>query len=122
MTRCAYCKSKTEFHEGGVPICPECSEARTRRKPPRAAPEIQAALIEHVVDATTRLGAANWEFNEVMSQFRTGLPHSDGVQRIKNASHKLGTARKEMMRAHTRLNEFIERGIVPEDLKQGSGS
>jgi hypothetical protein len=23
-----------------------------------------------------------------------------------------------MMKAHTRLNEFVERGIVPEDLKR----
>ena len=29
---------------------------------------------------------------------------------------------KEMMKAHTRLNEFVERGIVPEDLKEGRGS
>jgi len=38
------------------------------------------------------------------------MPHPDGVQRIHNASGKLKAARDEMMRAHRRLNAFIERG------------
>ena len=37
--------------------------------------------------------------------------------RIHNVSRKLSIARDEMMRAHKRLNAFIEHGIVPEDLK-----
>jgi len=36
----------------------------------------------------------------------------------KNASRKLDIARKEMMKAHSRLNEFIELGLVPDDLKR----
>jgi hypothetical protein len=40
------------------------------------------------------------------------------VQRIRNASHELTAARNEMMEAHHRLNEFLERGTVPEDLKR----
>jgi hypothetical protein len=44
----------------------------------------------------------------------SGLPHPDGTPRIHNASHELDTARKEMMKAHTRLNDFTERGIVPD--------
>jgi hypothetical protein len=30
----------------------------------------------------------------------------------------MDVARTEMMKAHARLNDFIERGIVPEDLKR----
>jgi hypothetical protein len=30
---------------------------------------------------------------------------------------KLATARREVLAAHRRLNDFLERGIVPEDLK-----
>jgi len=30
-------------------------------------------------------------------------------------------ARKEMRKAHSRLNDFLSRGIVPEDLKQAGG-
>jgi hypothetical protein len=40
------------------------------------------------------------------------------VQRIRSASHELTAARNEMMEAHHRLNEFLESGIVPEDLKR----
>src|SRR6266404_997113 len=47
----------------------------------------------------------------------SGLQHPDGAQRIKNASNKLSLARKEMATAHNRLNDYLSRGIVPEDLK-----
>ena len=55
-----------------------------------------------------------------MGQFPGGLPYADSAQRIHSASRELSVARKEMMNAHTRLNEFIEQGIVPEDLKRSS--
>jgi hypothetical protein len=42
-------------------------------------------------------------------------------QRINNASREVSLARAEMMRAHNRLDDFMTRGIVPEDLKYGSG-
>ena len=48
---------------------------------------------------------------------RSGLPHPDGSQRIKNASVGLSMARKGVLKAHTRLNDYLGRGIVPEDLK-----
>jgi hypothetical protein len=53
-----------------------------------------------------------------MDQFPSGLPYPDGVQRIKNASNKLNLARKAMATAHNRLNDYLSRGIVPEDLKR----
>jgi hypothetical protein len=46
------------------------------------------------------------------------IPPPDGTQRIHNASHKLTEARNTMMKAHRRLNDFLERGTVPEDLKR----
>jgi len=36
----------------------------------------------------------------------------------KNASRKLDIDRKEMMKAHSRLNGFIELELVPDDLKR----
>lgn len=52
-----------------------------------------------------------------MLQTPSGPPHPDGVQRITNASNELSVARKEMVRAYARLTDYVERGIVPEDLK-----
>ena len=53
-----------------------------------------------------------------MGQIPSGFPHPDGSQRIHNASRDLSTARKDLMRAHTRLDDFLKTGIVPEDLKR----
>jgi hypothetical protein len=46
------------------------------------------------------------------------IPHPDGTQRIHNASHQLTEARNAMMKAHHRLNDYLERDIVPKDLKR----
>jgi hypothetical protein len=36
-------------------------------------------------------------------------------------SHAPGAARKEMRKAHSRLNDFVRCGIVPEDLMHAGG-
>jgi hypothetical protein len=119
MAECTFCKTKTELYDGGVPVCVECADAReNKRKPATSKPGIKETLVSEIVEATARVSAANGEFSEIMNQFPSGLPHPDGVQRIKNASRTLDVARKEMMEAHKRLNDFIERGIVPEDLSR----
>ena len=61
---------------------------------------------------------ATKEFERVMTQMPSAIPHPDGGQRIMNASRKLTLARNEMVMAHNRLNDFLEQGTVPEDLKQ----
>jgi hypothetical protein len=40
----------------------------------------------------------------------------DGAFRIKQTSRELSTARVETMRAHRRLNEFLSREVIPEDV------
>ena len=68
-----------------------------------------------------RADEANDAFHEVTSSVPSGMPHSDGIQRIKNVSKQLSLAREEMIKAHARLNDFVERGIVPDNLKTGGG-
>jgi hypothetical protein len=75
-------------------------------------------LIRDLHEATLRADAATAAFIEITSDIPSGLPHPDGIQRIHNASREMDAARKEMMAAHSRLNAFLERGIVPEDLKR----
>src|SRR5436305_903372 len=98
MAQCAYCKAETEMYVGGdVPICVECSDAQeAKRKPPAPSQDIRTKLFQDLLGATVRSSEAIREFDEVTGQFRSGLPHPDGVQCIKNASEKLSTARKEM--------------------------
>jgi hypothetical protein len=122
MAECAYCKADTELYEGGVPVCPRCSDARTKRKPPATNQQIRSTLLRDVLELTARTEEATKEFEAVTGQIPSGLPHPDGVQRIKNASAKLSVARNELIKAHRRLDEHVSCGIVPEDLKQGSES
>jgi hypothetical protein len=44
--------------------------------------------------------------------------YANGAQRIHSASRELSVARKEMMKAHSRLDDSLSRGVVPEDLKR----
>jgi len=118
MAVCSRCGANTELHANGVPVCLKCSdEGHTRRKRPNS-DQLRTSLVTSVVQATRKVSEASQQFSETLGKFPSGLPHPDGVQRIKNASNKLSLARNEMMTAHNRLNDFIERGIVPEDLKR----
>jgi cellobiose-specific phosphotransferase system component IIA len=90
---------------------------RDAKRKPLTSDQIRTALVGGVDEATARVSAANEIFNEAISQFPGGLPHPYGIQRIRKASKHLEHARREMITAHKRLTEFIERGIVPQDLK-----
>jgi len=120
---CAYCKTETALHDGGVPICLKCADERdAKRTPPEMEHRVRTILMRNLLQATVRANAASEEFSDVMGDIPSALPHPDGTQRIHNASRELSAARKEVMWAHTRLNDFLSRGIIPEDLKQGSGN
>ena len=120
MAECAYCKAETQLYDRDVPICTQCSEARdgSPRKPPTAELSIRTRLLEEVLEATARTSQAAREFEAVIGQFPSGLPHPDGSQRIKSASQNVAAARKALMKAHHRLSDYHEYGIVPEDLKR----
>jgi hypothetical protein len=100
------------------------SDKQTRRdaplsvRPPATGQEIRATLLQDVIELTARNEQAIEEFEAVTGQIPSGLAHPDGVQRIKNASAKLAIARQELMKAHRRLDEHIERRLAPEELKR----
>ncbi len=112
MARCAYCQTETELYAGAIPICVQCADLSPDRRAARV------KLVHDLHEATMRADAATAVWTEITGNIPSGLPHPDGVQRIQNASREMETARTEMMRAHNRLNDFIEHGVVPEDLKQ----
>ena len=89
----------------------------SKREPPPNEKEVLRILIQEVIDATANKNLASEAFERAISQFPTGLPHPDGSQHIKNCSAQLATARREVLTAHSSLNDFLERGIVPEDVK-----
>jgi hypothetical protein len=111
MAACIYCKTDTQVYNGGVPICLECSE-----ESPRSWAE--AVLLRDLAQATKRAELATANFSAVARDIPSVLPHPDGVQLIRNASGELSAARDEVMKAHNRLNDFLNAGILPEDLKR----
>jgi hypothetical protein len=119
MPLCAFCKIKnTALYENGVPVCLDCAEARTNVESPATDHQTRSVLLQDILELTARINETSKEFDEIMRQVPSGLPHPDGVQRMKNVSVKLSAARQELMKAHHRLDKHLNRGIVPEDLER----
>src|SRR5437764_14493150 len=86
-------------------------------------PDRIANILRDAFDAALReRNTASENFDEVLHDIPSRLPHPDGVQRIKNASSALSAARDKMIAAMMRLREFENRGIVPEDIKKPAQS
>ena len=120
MATCFHCKTEeTQLYENGVPVCLRCANSPPiKRKPPTTERDIGAELLQNMLRAVSLNDEAANEFDHAVSHARTGAHHSNGAQRIKDASIKLSQTREEMMAAHNRLSSFVEHGIVPEDMKR----
>jgi hypothetical protein len=117
MAECAFCKVETELHESGLPICPACASARDGRL--KGTQQKVHSILHHELQAAAeRAKAATASFDAASREIPSGLPEPDGTQRIHNASREVSLARVDLMRAHNRLNDYVGRGIVPEDLKR----
>jgi hypothetical protein len=109
MAQCAYCKTETQLYENEVPVCTTCADL------PREKLHVKARLYRELHNALLRADRATESFTAVTSNRAGGTPLSDGVQRIHNASHELAIARDAMMKAHNRLNEFLNTGTLPKE-------
>ena len=116
MTICAFCESQAELAIDGVPLCKKCSSQPEgeigKLKKDR---QIREGLHREILASTARAHAASEALSAIMGDMPSGLPQPDGNLRIQNAAHALAAARNEMMRAHSRLDEFLARGSVPVD-------
>ena len=79
--------------------------------------EILKRLQEDFAKAREQNHLASERFNAVVRDVPHGIPHPDGTQRVRNASHACSSASKSLMLAVSRLNAFVIHGTVPEDLK-----
>jgi hypothetical protein len=127
MELCAFCNvEETVLYYSGIPTCLKCAEERAahpkpeqpKRKPLATDQQIRGTLLQDILELTARTNEASREFDEAIGQFPSGLPYPDGVQRIRNASSKLSITRKELVKAHARLNEYLDSGVAPDDLKR----
>ena len=78
---------------------------------------IHEILREDFETAKRQMNLASQRFNDVVRDIPSGLPHPDGTQRIHNAGRELADAREKLAAAIARLNNFVSREIVPEDLR-----
>lgn len=118
MTICAFCGSETEFAGEGARGCKKCSgKPQSEVGKLETERQIRAALQREILASTARAHAASEKLGAIMSDIPSGLPQPDGSQRIQNAAHALVAARNEVMQAHSRLNEFLARGVVPAGLE-----
>ena len=67
--------------------------------------------------ALKRQNSASQAFVKTIRDTPSGLPHPDGVQRLKSVSDALAAAHDEMIEAMIRLRDFENSGIIPGDLK-----
>jgi hypothetical protein len=129
MKECAFCNSETELYVNGTPTCIKCAEGREAGRDqlggnhtaPTSEMKVREILRQEVLKTTATLDAASEEFNALLNAIPSGVPHPDGTQRIQVASRTVSAARNDMIRAHSRLNDFLTRGVVPEELKRSVG-
>jgi len=113
MALCVYCKAReAELSEYGIPICLRCAELTDHSG------GVKTALVKAMSEAKLRADSANQEFTIIMSDIPSGLPHPDGLQAIRNVSAERTVAQIKLMEAHARLTDYLDHGIVPEDLKR----
>ena len=99
-----------------VPVCVPCSERQdAAKRSPVDESQLRARLMQELLETSARAKSASEAFLLLMKDTPSGLPHPDGVQRLQNASHELSVARPEMEKAHSRLNLYLGRGILPDD-------
>ena len=88
------------------------------RKPPISEHRVLNVLREDLQSAKDRVTAANDAFEAITSEIPSAIPRPGATQRIHNSSRELTIARMEMLRAHHRLSDFLNAGVVPDDLKR----
>jgi len=122
MPNCIYCGAEKSLDQSETALCVKCAEAMDAKQTPLDKHYVRRILQLEVAETTARAEAAAAEFKGIIGSIPTGIPHPDGTQRIHQAAHNLANARKDMMQAHSRLDDFSRSGVIPEDLKTpGSG-
>ena len=109
MVRCSYCGRETALYRAGVPTCINCIH--------RLPPSVHTRLTQDLLEATAELDAVKVIHNQSLGDIPSGLPHPDGAQRIHSIAQQLSSANQKVNRAHSRLTDFLDKGIVPEELK-----
>jgi hypothetical protein len=78
--------------------------------------DAETILKAELDSATQRYEMAKAEFWRVSVDIPSGIPYPDGPQRIRNAAAAQTNACKMLVQSLRRMNAFLDRGEIPEDL------
>jgi hypothetical protein len=93
-----------------MPVCLKCvDDPKARRKPLN----VCGILTQSLAEATKRFEAAREAFKATMADVSSGLPHPDGIQRIRSVSRALDVAGREMTKKQALLHAFLTQGVIP---------
>jgi hypothetical protein len=108
MSHCTFCKTQEcELHKDFAEICHSCwnlAEANSREV---YGTSIYAALVRDLTEATLRSQFALIEFS-IASEIPRSLLRTNDRERIHSACLALNAARAGLLKAHHRLNHFLE--------------
>jgi hypothetical protein len=106
MSQCTFCKSRqSELPKDCAKICPAClGEANSGGDYLKS---IYAELVRDLTEATLRSQFALIELS-LTSDIPTSLLRAKDRERIHNASLGVNAARAELLKAHHRLNHFLD--------------
>jgi len=74
-------------------------------------------LIGEIVEAKANKVMAFEKYEAIIAEAQSEHQNPWEIHRTTNAQTKLSTARKTVERAYVRLSNYVDHGIVPEDLK-----
>ena len=106
--------------------CQHCAElafgGAVDRRPAKPNPPTEEQIItilqQELKAATARAVEALGVFLAMMAAMPSGLPQPEDSLRLQSALRKQAVAREEVMRANSRLSDFLISGIVPEDIQR----
>ena len=100
VVRCYYCGRKTELYQAGEPTCINCAD-----KVDPNIRSVHAQLFQELLEATSEFETLTAVHDRITSDIPTEmLP-------------EISIVREKLTRAHSRLTNFLDKGIVPEDLR-----
>jgi hypothetical protein len=76
--------------------------------------DIEERLRADLERARESYAAANAEFWKISADIPSGLPSPDSTQRIQIAARRQNLARKQLVEALHRMNEFLQTGAFPD--------
>jgi hypothetical protein len=112
MALCSVCGAETELYSSGVPLCLKCVDGWEQQRAEDN--KILARLRREEALARERSQQAFRNFQEITKDVPSGLPHPDGVERIRIAHSELTHANETYHAAHKRLLDFLLYRALPE--------